>query len=151
MFFPERFRTRIGIAFAFVSTHNHFAIERGGMVFKQSAPVIKLQANTTEADHFGLLGLLNSSVACFWCQQVCHNKGGPGGGSSKDEKWHDFYEFSSTALGEFPLTETRPVDLARQLDGLARELAATLPMALFARAAAGRRRLPIRADPVAAR
>jgi hypothetical protein len=151
MFFPERFRARIGIAFAFVSTHNHFAIERGGMVFKQSAPVIKLQANATEDDHFGLLGLLNSSVGCFWCQQVCHNKGGPGGGSSKDEKWHDFYEFSSTALGEFPLTEIRPVDLARQLDGLAREWAETLPMSLLARAAEGSRQVPTRADLVAAR
>jgi len=151
MFFPERFRSHIGIAFAFVSTHNHFAIERGGMVFKQSAPVIKLQPTASEDDHFGLLGLLNSSVASFWCQQVCHNKGGPGGGSSKDEKWHDFYEFSSTALGEFPLTKLRPVDLARRLDRLARELAGTLPSALLAETVDGIRRVPTREDLRAAR
>ena len=146
MFFPERFRNPVGIASAFVATHNHFAIERGGMVFKQSANVIKLQSGATDDDHLGLLGLLNSSVACFWFQQVCHNKGGPGGGSSKDEKWHDFYEFSSTALKEFPLTGSRPLALACKLDRLNAELAATLPPALLAGTAAGSRHVPTRED-----
>lgn len=51
----ERFRNPVGIASAFVATHNHFAIERGGMVFKQSANVIKLQSGATDDDHLGLL------------------------------------------------------------------------------------------------
>jgi SAM-dependent methyltransferase len=76
MFFPARFRTPLSIAFAFVATHNHFVLDRGGKVFKQSAPIIKLLSNATEEDHLALLGLLNSSTACFWMQQVCHNKGG---------------------------------------------------------------------------
>ena len=29
-------------AFAFVATHNHFVLDRGGKVFNRSAPVIKL-------------------------------------------------------------------------------------------------------------
>ena len=37
----------------------------------QSAPVIKLPPTATEDDHLGLLGLLNSSTACFWMKQVC--------------------------------------------------------------------------------
>jgi hypothetical protein len=67
------------IAFAEVATHNHFVLDRGGKVFKQTAPVIKLPAGASEDEHLGLLGLLNSSVACFWLKQVCHNKGEGGG------------------------------------------------------------------------
>ncbi len=56
-------------------------------------------------------------------QQVFHNKGGPGGGSSKDEKWHDFFEHDGTKLKMFPLPEDyshlamparRMVDLVEQ-------------------------------------
>jgi len=133
--FPrDRARAQFLIAFAFVTTHNHFILDRGGKVFNRSAPVIKLRAGADEADHLGLVGLLNSSVACFWCQQVMHNKGGPGGGSSKDEKWHDFFEFASTALAELPIVAKRPLRLARQLDGLSIALAATQPGALLAAA-----------------
>ena len=119
------------IAFAEVATHNHFVLDRGGKVFKQTAPVIKLPAGSSEDEHLGLLGLLNSSVACFWFQQVCHNKGGPGGGSSKDEKWHDFYAFNSTKVAEFPLVDQRPIELARRIDDLAQHFGAASPSALF--------------------
>lgn len=120
------------ITFAFVATHNHFVLDRGGKVFNRSAPVIKLPAGSSEDEHLGLLGLLNSSVACFWMQQVFHNKGGPGGGSSKDEKWHDFYEFASTKMADFPLCPNRPLATARQLDTLAQQLAQVQPAALLA-------------------
>src|SRR5690606_23300600 len=53
------YKTPLSITFAFVATHNHFVLDRGGKVFNRSAPVIKLPANATEADHFALLGLLN--------------------------------------------------------------------------------------------
>ena len=68
-------RTPLSITFAFVATHNHFVLDRGGKVFKQSAPVIKLPEEATEEDHLRLLGVLNSSTACFWLKQVSHNKG----------------------------------------------------------------------------
>ena len=71
----SRYRTPLSIAFAFVATHNHFVLDRGGKVFKQSAPIIKLPADATEDDHLALLGLLNSSTACFWMKQVIHDKG----------------------------------------------------------------------------
>ena len=77
-FYRERFRTPLSIAFAFVATHNHFVLDRGGKVFKQTAPVIKLPADATEEDHLALLGLLNSSTACFWMKQVFHDKGSSG-------------------------------------------------------------------------
>lgn len=120
------------ITFAFVSTHNHFVLEQSGKVFKQSAPIIKLPAGSSEDDHLALLGLLNSSVACFWMQQVFHNKGGPGGGSSKDEKWHDFYEIASTKLADFPVVDRAPLSYSRRIDDLARELASVQPQALMA-------------------
>ena len=49
---------------------------------QQTAPIIKLPADATEDDHLALLGLLNSSTACFWMKQVFHTKGssGIGGG-----------------------------------------------------------------------
>lgn len=126
----DRNRIPLTITFAFVATHNHFVLDRGGKVFNRSAPVIKLPAGASEDDHLGLLGLLNSATACFWMQQVFHNKGGPGGGSTKDEKWHDFYEHSGTQLSNFPLTRERPLELARLLDTLARERESLLPAAL---------------------
>jgi hypothetical protein len=131
MFFPERYKKQQGIAFADIATHNHFVYDRGGKVFNRTAPVIKLPPGSSEDEHLGLLGLLNSSVACFWLQQVCHNKGGPGGGSSKDEKWHDFYAFNSTKVAEFPLVESRPLDLARRIDALVQELGTILPATLM--------------------
>lgn len=120
------------ITFAFVATHNHFVLDRQGKVFNRSAPVIKLPRGSTEEAYLGLLGLLNSSVACFWMQQVFHNKGGPGGGSSKDEKWHDFYEIASTKLADFPVVSPQPITHARQIDDLAQQLAASQPAALMA-------------------
>lgn len=57
----ERFRTPLSIAFAFVATHNHFVLDRGGKVFNRSAPIIKLPEDATEEDHLALLGYLNSS------------------------------------------------------------------------------------------
>ena len=35
-------------------------------MFNRSAPVIKLPAGAMEDDYPALIGLLNSSTACFW-------------------------------------------------------------------------------------
>jgi hypothetical protein len=129
---PGKYAGPLTITFGEVATHNHFVLDRGGKVFNRTAPVIKLPEGASEEAHLGLLGLLNSSVACFWLQQVCHNKGGPGGGSSKDEKWHDFYAFNGTKIAQFPLVEPQPTALARRLDQLAQDLVASLPDALVA-------------------
>lgn len=115
------------ISFSEVATHNHFVRGEFHAIYDKTAPVIKLPLGSSEEEHLGLVGLLNSSLACFWFQQVCHNKGGPGGGSSKDEKWHDFYAFNSTKVAEFPVVEQRPVSLARQIDALAQQVSSLLP------------------------
>jgi hypothetical protein len=95
----ERFGHPFCLAFAFVATHNHFILDRGGKVFKQSAPIIKLPTNATEDDHLALLGLLNSSTACFWMHQVFHNKGRPGANAAAaDERWEFRFEHDATKL-----------------------------------------------------
>lgn len=126
----ERNITPLSITFAHVATHNHFVMDRGGKVFNRSAPVIKLPADATEINHMELLGLLNSSTACFWMQQVFHNKGGPGGGSSKDEKWNDFYDHSGTQLKNFPIPEFSPVNISVKIDQLATQYCDNDPLSL---------------------
>ncbi|MEU1622027.1 BREX-2 system adenine-specific DNA-methyltransferase PglX [Streptomyces sp. NPDC005722] len=128
MFFPKRYRSRLSIAFSFVSTHNHFVLDRGGKVFKQSAPVIKLPEGESAERHLELMGVLNSSTACFWLKQVSHDKGirGEGGGFTSDE-WERFYEFTGTKLQEFPLPESLPLALSRELDALAQKLSELEP------------------------
>jgi hypothetical protein len=132
--YADKLRTPLSLAFAFVATHNHFVLDRGGKVFNRSAPVIKLPATATEEDHLALLGLLNSSTACFWMKQVCHSKGTQGVNEGiKSEAWEHFREFTGTILNQFPLPAGRPLDLARQLDALARELAEQTPARVLAR------------------
>jgi hypothetical protein len=97
-------------------------------VFKQSAPVIKLPEGATEDDHLGLLGVLNSSVACFWLKQNSHNKGNGGiGGGIGDEDWEPRYEFTGTTLQNYPLPSKLPLKRARLLDQLAQQLTANSP------------------------
>jgi hypothetical protein len=134
MFFQERFRTPLSLTFACVATHNQVVLDRGGKVFNRHAPIIKLPATATEEDHLALLGLLNSSTACFWMKQVCMPKGGHGiGRGIQDEAWEGRMEFDGTKLNSFPLSAGRPLALARQLDALARDLAEQTPARLLAR------------------
>lgn len=125
MFFPGRFRIPLGIAFAFIATHNHFVLDRGGKVFNRSAPVIKLPAGATEEDHLDLLGVLNSSAACFWLRQVSQMKGG-----DADQLWARTFEFTGTALQGFPLPSRLPREQARMLASLAQELSSAAPAAI---------------------
>jgi hypothetical protein len=113
------------IAYAEVATHNHFVLDRGGKVFKQTAPVIKLPSHATENDHLGLIGQLNSSTACFWFKQVGHCKGSGGiGGGIASEAWEKFYVINGSTAGEFPLVEDSPLRVARSIDDVAAQLAA---------------------------
>ncbi|WP_042366888.1 BREX-2 system adenine-specific DNA-methyltransferase PglX [Streptacidiphilus neutrinimicus] len=132
------------IAYAEVATHNNFVLDRGGKVFKQTAPIIKLPESAGEAQHLELLGLLNSSTACFWMKEVSHLKGGSGiGRGVQDEPWEDRYAFSSTRLQEFPLPISLPLVLGRALDTLAQQLASHEPAVLAASAVPTRARLDV--------
>lgn len=126
MFFKQRYSSPLKIVFAFVATHNHFVLDRGGKIFIQSAPVINLPASTNEDDHLGLLGLLNSSVACFWMKQVCFPKDGQG------QMWEERFEFNGTNVAEFPLSKERPLASATRMDALVHQLSTLQPTALLA-------------------
>jgi hypothetical protein len=142
MFFPERLRTPLSITFAFKATHNHFVLDRGGKVFNRTAPVIKLPAGATEEEHLALLGQLNSSTACFWMKQVCHNCGysaGAGGGRTTAEPFDDFYELDGTKLQSFPVATPRHAlveELARAIDEVARARQARSVASVFESSAA---------------
>lgn len=127
MFFANRFRTPLSIAFAFVATHNHFVLDRGGSVFNRSAPVIKLTATATEDEHFALLGLLNSSTLGFWMRQVFHVKGGESTGTKiQSEPWARRLEYDITKLRVAPISDhstDRVIAVTRRIDNLAIESA----------------------------
>ena len=132
--YQELYRNKLGtpllITFGEVATHNHFVLDRGGKVFKQTAPVIKLPVDASDADHLGYVGLLNSSLACFWMKQVCHNKGSTvdaKGARQTTDAFENFYQFNATKLRKFPLPEALPIELAEIIDRLAFERRIQLP------------------------
>ncbi|MCB9660514.1 MAG: BREX-2 system adenine-specific DNA-methyltransferase PglX [Sandaracinaceae bacterium] len=131
----DKLKTPLSITFAFVATHNHFVLDRGGKVFNRSAPIIKLPETATEDDHLALLAYLNSSTACFWMKQVFYPKGGDqmgDGGRLSKTSWEDRYEFAGTGLKGLPLPELDGLlPYARKLDSLANERQALSPARLI--------------------
>jgi hypothetical protein len=133
MFFRERFRVPMTIAFAEVSTHNHFLFDEGGKVFKQTAPVIKLKPESTVVEHARLLGVLNSSTGCFWLKQVCHCKGGQGvNEGAKAEMWERFIQINGTTLANFPIPARQPSQLPTALVKASTALQGQSPSATLA-------------------
>ncbi|MGA3563758.1 BREX-2 system adenine-specific DNA-methyltransferase PglX [Melissospora conviva] len=119
------------IGFGEVATHNHFVLDRSGVVFNRTAPVIKLPRGASESDHLRLLGVLNSSAACFWLKQVCHCKGNGGiGGGIGDEAWEPRYQLNGSNVERLPLPGAFPLERARRLDSLAQRLAGLTPAAV---------------------
>jgi hypothetical protein len=107
-----------------VATYPHFMLRHQGQIYSQAATVIRLNDDSSHLAP-GVLGVLNSSTACFWLKQVCHDKGNGGyGGGIASEDWERFYEFTGTKLEAFPLPSSLPIELGHELDTLAQQLAA---------------------------
>ncbi|WP_439812927.1 BREX-2 system adenine-specific DNA-methyltransferase PglX [Streptomyces sp. P9-2] len=134
MFFAKRHRARLSIAYAFVATHNHFVLDRSEKVFNRSAPVINLPEGAHEQEYLQLLGVLNSSIACFWMKQVNYGGGGdPVGGDGarvSAQPWSERYQFNAGVMQEFPLPAEYPTALATALDTFAQHLASASPVAV---------------------
>jgi hypothetical protein len=98
------------------------------MVFNRTAPVIKLPEGATEDEHTALLGVMNSSTACFWLKQVCHDKGirGEGGGFTPSD-WERFYQYNGSNVESYPLPRFLPLQYGRALDLMAQQLAEREP------------------------
>ncbi|MGK0716484.1 BREX-2 system adenine-specific DNA-methyltransferase PglX [Leucobacter sp. W1153] len=128
-------RAPILITYAEIATHNHFVLERGGKVFKQTAPVIRLSDEATEDDYYKLLGVLNSSTACFWLKQVSHNKGDSTdrhGARVTGDPAFDTYQFNATKLHSFPMPQLTALHLSRVLEKLALQRARVSPASMLA-------------------
>ncbi|WOX21230.1 BREX-2 system adenine-specific DNA-methyltransferase PglX [Streptomyces solicathayae] len=131
----------LSITFAEVATHNHFVLDRGGSVFKQTSPVIKLPEGATEEGHVALLGLLNSSVACFWLKQTCFCKGNATASSGMaDQPWSWNYQFGSTKIAELPLPGELPLRIGSAVSAAAHALREHAPSAVASRG------IPVGAD-----
>jgi hypothetical protein len=122
-FLVHRYRTPRSIAFAFVASHNHFVLDHGGRVFNRSAPVIKLAADATDEEHLALLGVLNSSTACFLLKQVCQNKGATSDtGVLQADPVAFRFEFDATKLESLPVPNLSDVSLRKRLAAIAADL-----------------------------
>lgn len=127
--FPrDRAASRLLLAFGDIATHNHFILESGTGVFNRHAPVIKLRDEAILDQHLELLGLLNSSTACFWLKQVCQSRGTGGiGGGLATELWEQFYELDGTRLKQFPIPVERPLALSKLMQAEVDARTALLP------------------------
>ncbi|MEV0929255.1 BREX-2 system adenine-specific DNA-methyltransferase PglX [Streptomyces phaeochromogenes] len=131
--YSSKLTTPKGISFAFVATHNHFTLDTQSRLFNRSAPVIKLPDSANADEYLALLGVLNSSAACFWLKQVCHDKGSQSGtGGFMHDEWERFYEFAGAKLQDFPLPDQLPLSLGRILNSLAQDVAIHEPSAICA-------------------
>jgi len=103
----NRIATPLTITFGEVTTHNHFVLDHGGSVFNRTAPIIKLPSDASIDEHLSLLGILNSSTACFWMKQVFYPKGGDQVGSEgarvRKTRWDERYAFAGTGLKKIPI------------------------------------------------
>ncbi len=124
----SKLKTDLSICYGEVATHNHFALDRGGNLLNRTAPLIKLPREATEGEYLQLLGLLNSSVACFWLKQVSHAKAGSGiGRGIQPEAWMERYQFNSSKLKQFPVPKQQPSTIVTAIDNLVRRLADVSP------------------------
>lgn len=130
----ERNRLPLSIVYAEISTNNRFVLDRGGKVFKQSAPIIKLSKDATEEEHLILLGLLNSSTISFWLKQVCFPKGGDHSGNEgarvRKTIWDERFAHDGAKLKQIPLAKEKPLELTKKIDELAQKLQSLQPSTL---------------------
>jgi hypothetical protein len=132
-FHPYRWNASLKLVFPGIGTHLHFMLNRTGKIFNRWAPIIQLPEESGKENYLELLGLLNSSTACFWLKEVSQSKGNGGiGGGISDEPWEHRYEFTGTKLQELPLPPRLPLDVGQRMDSLSQELSSTEPSVIFA-------------------
>jgi hypothetical protein len=135
--YTHRLQTPLAVAFAAIASDNHFVLDRGGRLFKQSALAIKFPSEATEDEHLATLGILNSSTASFWIKQVFYPKGSRTHDVGRDGTLpeNNRYDLSSTGMLSFPLpggwNDRIVTGLARELDSLARSRQETAPTELL--------------------
>jgi hypothetical protein len=102
----EKHRTTYSLVFSEVATHNHYVLDRGGRLFKQTAPLIKLPAERSESDYRALYAYLNSSTVGFWDRLFFFQKGGDQVGEGarlSKTPWQDRLQRSGNILQQLPV------------------------------------------------
>jgi hypothetical protein len=125
---PRRTQAAATISVAKIATHNRAYVNRAHSVTNQHVHAAIPRPVPEDPHGIRLAGVINSSTGCFWLKQVSHDKGirGEGGGFTSDD-WERFYEFSGAKLQDFPLPSAYPLELSREIDGLAKRLATVTP------------------------
>jgi hypothetical protein len=134
MLFRQRIAKTLTIAFPSVATHNHFVLDSTGASFKDTAPMIKIDPHMGRAEVDGMLGLLNSSVACFWMKQVSFAKGGDSVGTEgariRKTLWDERFAFDAAKMEAFPLPASPwPSERSQSILRLSARLSSARPSA----------------------
>jgi hypothetical protein len=130
------------IAFAYVATHNHFARINERMITNRHATVMHLQSTVVPSKRFHLLGVLSSSLACFWMKQIFYPKATSTADISADKGKPEAnrYEFSGAAMGKFPIISTQSnenivtsiASISAMIDSLAKKAQSVGPECIIA-------------------
>lgn len=115
------------VAYAEIAPDGHFVLDDGKSVFNRTAPVIKLPAAATDAEHWQIVLNLNSSVACCWLRDQSKPKGGAAG-----KTWSRTHQFNGTRLKRFPLAGSVNPRLAEAMRSACGELDTLLNQGPFA-------------------
>jgi hypothetical protein len=102
----EKHRTPLALVFGEVATHNHYVLDRGGRLFKQTAPLIKLLPDRSMTDYQALYAYLNSSTVGFWDRLFFFQKGGDQVGEGarlSKTPWQDRLQRSGNVLQQLPV------------------------------------------------
>ena len=115
--YTEKLKDYRSIVFSFVSTHNNFSYDEEGCIFKQTAPILKFSLSDGESIFFNVLGVLNSSLVCFWLRSTCSKK------EDRGENWSVRYEFDSTKVGRVPIPSVDEYfgGIAKKIDALSKD------------------------------
>jgi hypothetical protein len=132
MLFPKRLQSETMLIFSDVATHNHYAIDQQAHPANSHAPVIRFAEEHRDLA-IPLAGVLSSTTACFWLQQVCQNKGRPGAETAgADEPYEQRFEFDGAKIAGFPLPERMPTQLPTALVQTSTALQGQSPAATLA-------------------
>lgn len=126
------------IAYSDLSTCNHFILNTSGDAYNRHAPIIRLKLDASPEDYYGLLGLLNSSTACFFLQQLSYNRGEGGGARVEagyaamgSEGWKNNYDYVGSVIEQIPVTSQVPLESGRSINDLSNRMAAAEPNSLL--------------------
>jgi len=123
--FPvERAKAARCLVFAATATHSNFALVEGnGFVFNRAAPVIVLTEVSDVQQHVQLLGVLNSSTACFLLRQYSRPKGTGGIGRGLTPlAYEQDRQFECSRVLGCPIPEEFPSDLSCEIQSRSEDL-----------------------------